>query len=100
MKDSIENKIVLGLQTFDSIVTAVSLQWFNYEEQHVLPRLIIEAARTPFSFVLVKFFAIYASLKIIDMYEDKELGNFVKMLIAILGISTGLRDFLRLIWGV
>ncbi|MEM5777358.1 MAG: DUF63 family protein [Candidatus Aenigmatarchaeota archaeon] len=100
IKNSIENKIVLGLQTFDSIITAVSIQWFGYEEQHVLPRLIIQVSGTPFSFIIVKFFVIYFSLKIIDKYEDKEIGRFLKLLIAILGLSTGMRDFLRLIWGV
>ncbi|MEM5799661.1 MAG: DUF63 family protein [Candidatus Aenigmatarchaeota archaeon] len=100
IKNSVENKIVLGLQTFDSIITAVSIQWFSYEEQHVLPRLIIHISGTPFSFTIVKFFVIYFSLKIIDKYEDKEMGKFLKLLIAVLGISTGMRDFLRLIWGI
>ncbi|MBU5687958.1 MAG: DUF63 family protein [Candidatus Aenigmarchaeota archaeon] len=100
IKDSVENKFTLGIQIFDSIVTAVSINWFGYEEQHVLPRIIIEKTGTPFSFIFVKFFVVYISLKIIDQHEDKQLSNFIKLLIAILGLATGLRDLLRLLWYV
>ncbi|MEM4368349.1 MAG: DUF63 family protein, partial [Candidatus Anstonellales archaeon] len=99
IRDSLENKIILGVQTFDSIVTAVSIKWFGYEEQHVLPRFIIEKTGTPFSFILVKFFVIYFSLKVLDK-QDAELNNFIKILIGIVGVATGMRDLLRLLWFV
>lgn len=100
LKTSTENKFVLGIQTFDSIVTAVSITWFGYVEQHVLPRLIISSTGTAFSFVFVKFLVVYVSLLILDKCEDRDFAKFIKLLIAILGISTGGRDFLRLLWGV
>jgi uncharacterized membrane protein len=100
LKMSKENKAVLGIQTFDSIVTAVSINWFGYEEQHVLPRWIIEISGTAFSFIIVKFLAVYACLLILDKQEDKQFSNFIKLLIAILGLSTGARDLLRLLWYV
>ncbi len=100
LKESIENKLVLGLQTFDSIVTAVSIEWFGYIEQHVLPRLIIEKTGTAFSFIFIKFILTYICLKLLDNQEDKEFSNFLKLLIAILGLATGGRDLLRLLWGI
>jgi uncharacterized membrane protein len=102
LKLSLENKLVLGIQTFDSIVTAISVTWFGYTEQHVLPKFIIETTGTAFSFILVKFSLVYISLFIIDIStkEDKEFSNFTKLLIGILGISTGGRSFLRLLCGV
>jgi len=100
LKTSKENKIVLGIQTFDSIVTAISITWFGYEEQHVLPRWIIQTTGTAFSFIIVKFLTVYICLLILDKYEDKDFSNFIKLLIAILGLSTGTRDFLRLLWSV
>lgn len=100
LKETTENKIVLGLHVFDSITTAVSLKWFGYVEQHVLPKLIISITKTPFSFIFVKFLIVYFSLKLIDKNQDREFSNFIKMLIAILGLATGGRSFLRLICGV
>jgi len=92
-----ENKIVTGLHTFDGTVTFVSLNYFGYYEQHVLPSFIINLFGTPFSFVVLKFIALVTVLFIIDNYStDKEFNNYIKLIIGILGASTGTRDFMRL----
>lgn len=92
-----ENKIVTGLHTFDGTVTFVSLNYFNYYEQHVLPRYLINLFGTPFSFVILKFIVVALILIIIDKYsKDKEFNNYIKLVIGILGAATGTRDFLRL----
>jgi uncharacterized membrane protein len=94
---STENKVVTGLQTFDGTVTFVSLNYFGYSEQHILPRYLINLFGTPFSFVVLKFLALVAVLFVIDKYsDDKEFNNYIKLIIGILGASTGIRDFLRL----
>ncbi|MFH8080329.1 MAG: DUF63 family protein [Candidatus Aenigmatarchaeota archaeon] len=97
LKTSLENKIVIGLHLFDSTATAVAINWFGYAEQHVLPKLIIEVTNTPFSFIIVKFIVVYFCLKMLDEIEDREFGKFLKLLVAILGMATGGRSFLRLI---
>jgi len=92
-----ENKIVTGLHLFDANTTFVSLSYFGYYEQHVLPRYLINLSGTPFSFVIVKFIALVAILWIIDKYsDDKEFNNYIKLIIGILGAATGIRDFLML----
>jgi len=92
-----ENKVVTGLHTFDGTVTFVSLNYFGYYEQHVLPRYLINLFGNPFSFVILKFMALVIILFIIDRYsEDKEFNNYIKLIIGILGAATGTRDFLRL----
>jgi uncharacterized membrane protein len=94
-----ENKIVTGLHVFDGTVTFVSLNYFNYFEQHVLPRYFINLFGTPFSFVFVKFVVIVTILFLIDRYsDDKDFKNFIKLVIGILGAATGTRDFLRLFY--
>jgi uncharacterized membrane protein len=94
-----ENKIVIGLHVFDGTVTFVSLNYFGYYEQHVLPRYLINLFGTPLSFVFLKFVAIAAVLFFIDKYsEDKDFNNFIKLVIGILGAATGTRDFLRLFY--
>lgn len=92
-----ENKIVTGLHLFDANATFVSLSYFGYYEQHVLPRYLINLFGTPFSFVIIKFIALVAILFIIDRYsDDKEFNNYIKLIIGILGAATGTRDFLML----
>jgi uncharacterized membrane protein len=101
MRWSFENKIVLSIQMFDAIATFVSLEYFGYAEQHVLPNIIIGLTGTPFSFVLVKMIVVIAALKIIDRYsEDENSRNILKFAIAILGLAPGLRDLTRLLAGV
>jgi uncharacterized membrane protein len=92
-----ENKIVTGLHVFDGTVTFISMNYFSYYEQHFLPRYIINLFGTPLSFVFLKFILIAVILISIDKYsEDKEFNNYLKLIIGILGASTGTRDFLRL----
>ena len=92
-----ENKVATGLHTFDGTVTFVSMNYFGYYEQHVLPRYLIDLFGTPFSFVILKFITLVAILFIIDKYsDDKEFNNYIKLIIGILGAATGIRDFLRL----
>jgi len=92
-----ENKIVTGVHMFDANSTFVSLQYFNYYEQHVLPTYFINLSGTPFSFVIIKFVALVSILFLIDKYShDKEFNNYIKLIIGILGAATGIRDFLRL----
>ena len=92
-----ENKIVTGLHTFDGTATFVSLNYFGYYEQHILPRYLIDFFGIPFSFVILKFIALVLILFVIDNYStDKEFNNYIKLIIGILGASTGIRDFMRL----
>ena len=92
-----ENKIVTSLHTFDGTATFVSLHFFGYHEQHILPRYLINLFGTSFSFVILKFIALVVVLWVIDRYSsDKEFNNYIKLMIGILGAATGIRDFLRL----
>jgi len=92
-----ENKIVTSLHTFDGTVTFVSLNYFGYYEQHILPRYLINLFGTPLSFVILKFIVLVGILYIIDKYsDDKEFNNYIKLIIGILGAATGTRDILRL----
>ena len=98
MKWSFENKATLSVQMIDAVTTFVSMNYFGYGEQHVVPNIIISATGTPFSFVLVKLAVVILGLNIIDKYsEDEESRNLFKFAIALLGMGPGLRSLLRLI---
>jgi uncharacterized membrane protein len=94
------NKIVASVQMFDANTTFVSLQFFNYQEQHVVPNIFINLF-SPVSFIVVKAAAVIAVLILIDKFaEDKEFANYLKLIIAILGGATSFRDFTRLVAGI
>jgi len=100
VKWSEANKIVLATQMFDATNTVVALQFFGYSEQHVVPNLFI-GFLSPWVFIPLKLVVVTAALVLIDNYsKDKQFNNFLKLVIAILGGATSLRDFLRLISGV
>ncbi len=94
------NKAVASIQMFDANTTFVSLQFFNYREQHVVPNIFINLF-SPVSFIVVKAVAVITVLILIDKFaEDKEFANYLKLIIAILGGATSFRDFTRLVAGI
>lgn len=96
-KWKLENKLVASVQLFDANVTYTAMEFFGYEEQHVLPTFLIDRFG-PFSFVLVKAVAVITILYLIDKFcEDKDLGRYLKLLIGIIGGITSTRDFLCLL---
>ena len=90
-----ESFLALAAQTFDASVTSVSIKYFHYVSKHVLPTAVIKLGG-PFSFLLVKFFTVFAILLFIDKkVADKQLRNYIKLLIAYFALLTGTRDLIR-----
>lgn len=93
----IANKLVTLAQMFDANATFVALQFFGYYEQHVVPSFFISIF-SPVSFIFLKVVGIVVILLLIDRSKgDKEFNNFLKLVIGILGLATGTRDFLRML---
>ena len=91
------NKLVALAQMFDATATYVAIEFFGYYEKHVLPSFLINVF-SPVSFIFVKIIGIVIILFLIDKSKgDKEFNNFLKLIIGILGLGTGTRDFLRLL---
>jgi uncharacterized membrane protein len=94
------NKTVLSVQMFDATNTFVSLNFFGYSEQHVVPNIFINLFG-PSSFIVIKAVVVVAALILIDKYsKDKQFNNYLKLVIGILGGATSVRDFMRLLLGV
>lgn len=91
------NSAILSFHMLDASATFVSLSFFGYSEQHVLPNLLIPYLG-PASMFLLKLAVLIPVLWIIDR-ETKpgDFRNFLKVCIAILGLAPGLRDMLRLL---
>jgi uncharacterized membrane protein len=97
-KWNFENRFALFFQMLDANTTFVSLNFFPlYKEQHIIPNFLINLFG-PHSFVIIKFIAVVSILVLIDKFsKDRELNNYVKIIIGFLGAATGFRDSLRLI---
>lgn len=95
-----ENTAILAVHLFDATTTFVALSYFPYFEQHVLPSFLINIFGPAVMFVL-KFVVVAAVLHVLDK-EMKELQQkkFIKLVILILGLAPGLRNFFRLVMGV
>ncbi len=89
---------VIFSQTYDGIVTFVALQFFGFKEKHVLPNYIFSITKAFWIFPILKFSVALVVVLILNYFiKDKELKNYIKLIISILGIATGTRDLLDLL---
>ena len=94
------NLSVLMAHLFDASATFVAINFYSYSEQHVLPTALIGLTGTALVMFPLKIIVILLALYLIDAYiEDKTIKNMLKLAIFILGLATGLRDFLSLCIG-
>ncbi len=102
------NRGIILSHLFDASSTFTALSFFGYCEQHVIPGILTgkycAAASLPSFLVLpfmpwmmfvVKLAAVIPALLVIDRYvEDRPFANFLKLVILVLGLALGTRDFL------
>ena len=96
-----ENIAIIAVHMFDASTTFVALSYFPYFEQHVLPGFLISLFGPAVMFAL-KFVVVAAVLYVLDKEMSQELQKkkFIKIVIMILGLAPGLRNFFRLVMGV
>lgn len=90
-------KIAVFSQSLDGAATFVSIEFFGYKEQHVLPNIIGETFGFQ-TFFLLKFFLTVIILYLLDKESfDDQQKNVLIFSIVVMGLSPGLRDMLRLV---
>ena len=90
--------IVLG-QGFDGIASAIAIAFFSFSEQHVFSNMLMEIS--PALFASIKLLiALLICWSLDDYLKDqpkkKNIVGFVKIIIAILGLATGLASLFKL----
>lgn len=99
---SAENMFIILVHLFDAATTFVALEYLGYFEQHVLPGFLI-AALGAWAMFLLKIVVVPVVLYAFDreMKEPKDLEKrtFLKLVVLILGLGPGLRNWLRMIGG-
>lgn len=94
----LENKINLlavAGQLTDGSATAVAIAFFSFREQHPLSAFILNI--NPAIFVILKVVVVLALIYYVDKnFKNKNLANFTKLFLIILGFSTGLASVFKL----
>ncbi len=89
--------IILG-QAIDGIASSIAITFFPFSEQHVLSDMLIRIH--PMIFIIVKLSIAVLLCWSLDDYskeiKNKNLIGFIKIIIAILGLATGLGSLLKL----
>ena len=91
------SKVNMGIiisHLFDASSTFVAISYFGFYEQHVLPTFLI-GFLGPWVMFPLKIFVVWPVLVFIDRSkEDEYFKKFLKIIILILGLALGTRDFL------
>ena len=93
---SLENAGIIIAHLLDASSTFVALTFFGFYEQHVLPNIFINTLKLgPWAMFPLKIAVVWAVLYYIDKSkEDPFFKRFLKIVILILGLALGIRDFL------
>ncbi len=93
---SFQNALILISHLFDASSTFTALTFFGFYEQHVLPSFLINVFG-PWIMFPLKIAVVWAVLYIIDRSKEETfLKQFLKIVILILGLALGIRDFLTI----
>lgn len=83
---------------WDASATFVAVDFFNAWEQHPMTRYFTGIFGTTASFYFLKLIVISLALYVLDSeVKDESLNSWLKIVIIILGLATGTRDFLLLL---
>ncbi len=99
LNDKLNFFIVLG-QAIDGIASTIAISFFNFSEQHVVSNFVINIH--PALFVIIKLALGILICYSLDDYlkenpkKNENLVKFTKIIIAILGLATGLASLIKL----
>ncbi len=102
LKDKFNISIFVS-HMIDASATHVSITYYNYFEQHVVPRFFMWLFGGSIGFYFLKLLVLIPIIYALDKNKNKkneELINFIKSIFIIYGIGTGIRSSLRLVMGV
>ncbi len=94
-----ESKLAFFSQMFDGSATFLGIQFLGYWELHVLPRFLVNSFG---AWIMIPLKAIVFGILLyyLDLEENIQLANFIKFVIMVLGFAPGIRDALRMSFGV
>ncbi|KZX12635.1 DUF63 family protein [Methanobrevibacter filiformis] len=95
------NFSIISAHILDASSTFIAVDFFGYNEQHVLPNLIYSNVNTAISMFPLKIIVILLALYAIDKYiEDTIIKGLLKLTVFVLGLAPGLRNLITLSMGL
>jgi len=96
------NSMVIFAQMTDATATFIAIDFFGYWEKHVLPELAIGLTGSGAVMFLLKSVVFIPLLYYLDReFKDKwEFNSFIKFVLITIGLAPGVRDAVRLAFGV
>ncbi|WP_409200254.1 DUF63 family protein [Methanobrevibacter sp. DSM 116169] len=100
LKDKI-NLSIISAHLLDATTTFVAVDFYGYNEQHVLPSIIYNIFDTAIIMYPLKIIVIISCIYLIDKYIDDEILNgLIKLAIFVLGLAPGIRNLLTMLIGI
>src|SRR4030042_3710404 len=95
-KWNIGNKLVSLAHIFDATVSVVAISYFGFFEQYPIPRML--SSINPSLYIMIKAVVVVGFMILIDRFsKEREFNNYLKLIIGILGLGPGLRNFISLL---
>ncbi len=94
------NYFILSGHILDGVSTFVAVSMFGYAEKHVLPGFLIGSVG-PWIMIPLKISVIWPVLYLLDdVVEDKQLLNWLRVVVLALGLALGVRNMFTVAMGV
>jgi len=95
------SRMILYAHMLDASSTYLGVDWFFYQEKHVLPTYLIDLAGTAAVMFPLKLAVLLPVLYMIDRsLEEPSLRNLTRLTLITLGLAPAVRNTLRLVLGV
>lgn len=106
------NLMILASHLMDATSTVIGIEVFGYVEKHVVPAFLIELTGTALVMYPLKLIIFFLVIWLLDkgldsaMESEKEkdqigqIKNAIKFVIIILGLAPGIRNSIRLFFGI
>lgn len=85
---------------FDATSTFVNIDFFGYIEVHVVGAFFTQLFNTGLAMYALKLIVLIPLLYYLNKDKDKEFSNYLKVIICILGLGPGIRNFITILLGV
>ncbi len=99
------NSLMILSQFLDGAATFTGIDFYGYQEKHVLPGLLIDLTGTAAVMFILKFLILLFAIYLLDVEYRKEMmknpnmRELIKLVVIVLGLAPGTRDMLRLAFG-
>ncbi len=92
----------IGAHMLDAASSYIGIDLLAYHGKHVLENLVVNLTGTAAGMFILKLGVLIPVLYLIDtgLKDDKELGNMIILTIIIVGLAPGVRNSLRMTFGI